>query len=84
MKKRSLLIIFAAVLILNSCKKINNSDNDMTAAAEGGIIYSTETEEEIPVTAAFETKEPAMETKTADSSVMMNLTMNNLTASLKI
>ena len=36
MKKRSLLIIFAAVLILNSCKKINNSDNDMTAAAEGG------------------------------------------------
>ncbi len=28
----------------------------MTAAAEGGIIYSTETEEEIPVTAAFETK----------------------------
>lgn len=69
MKKRSLLIIFAAVLILNSCKKINNSDNDMTAAAEGGIIYSTNTEEKIPVTAAFETKEPAMETKTADSSV---------------
>ena len=36
MKKRSLLIIFAAVLILNSCKKINNSDNDMTADKRAG------------------------------------------------
>lgn len=65
MKNKALLILCASALIFNSCEKINNSENDITVAAEDGIINSSYSE--VSETEAFHAETIVTETTASDN-----------------